>query len=96
MTGIGGRLILREPRVKNALELNVGISQRLTRVALLKGVPYFFCRALALNELGNIWRDAKANVAHYALVVLVLVILGSGCLVNVGLVLDISVSACNG
>jgi hypothetical protein len=92
---VGGRLILREPRIEDALELDVGVSQHLMQVALLKRVPHFLCGALALYKLGNVQGDSKADVSHHAFVVVVPVFLGSSCLVNVGLILDISISACD-
>jgi hypothetical protein len=52
----GGRgLIFRNPCIKNALELDVGISQHLLGMALLERVPYLLGRVLALNKLGDIW-----------------------------------------
>jgi hypothetical protein len=61
------------------------------QVALLEGVLHFFCRVLALNKLGNVQRDMETDVTHYALIVMVPVFLGSGCLVNLHLIFDVAI-----
>jgi hypothetical protein len=60
-------------------------------VALFERVLHFLHGALALYKLGNIQRDAEVDITHHALVVVVPVFLGGGCLVNVRLILDISI-----
>jgi hypothetical protein len=65
-------------------------------VALLERVPHFFRRVLAFDELGNVWRDAEADVAHYVLVVIVPVFLSGGRLVNFRLIFDVSIVIGNG
>jgi hypothetical protein len=94
-SGTGG-LVFRNPRVKDALELDVGICQYLLRVALLEGVPHLFGRVLALDELGDVRRHSEVDVAYHALIVLIPVFLLLSGLVNVILVCDIPVSSGNG
>jgi hypothetical protein len=84
------------PYIEDILELNVGVSQYLARVALLKGVPHLFGRVLVLDELGNIQRDPETNATHHALIVLVPVFLLLSSLVNITLIGDIPISACDG
>jgi hypothetical protein len=90
-SGTGG-LIFRNPCVEDALELDVGVSQRLPRVALLEGVPHLLSGVLALDELGDVRQDTEAYVAHHALVVLIPILLLLSGLINVRLVVDISIT----
>jgi hypothetical protein len=92
----GRELVFWNPCVKDALELNVDVSQRLLGVALLKRVPHLFSRVLALDELGNVWRDAEVDITHHTLIVLILILLLLSSLVNLTLIGDILVSASDG
>jgi hypothetical protein len=64
-------------------------------VALFEGVPQQLGGVLALDELGNVWRDAEADVTHHTLIILVPILLLLGGLVNLTLISDIPISASN-